>query len=254
MRWAASPWKNAPAANSTPSLATVSWQHQCCCLRGINKAHEITLVYLAAQRDSARYIYPRDVYNNPKIYLYVLFCTRLTLGNSSRASATPLLFAKNTFIIHQKWGTRVIKTNRAADPLPPAITALTLLAARASAPYHQPPGRTTTTNNGPHMRRARFKICNFYDFCYWSKLFSLFVSRCGTRWTFDRDHPDGGELFCEEKRDLGWDFFMMEFKEEKRLDGERVNIGSREVRFITNLSLITLREPYIYYVMWYFVV
>lgn len=93
----------------------------------VNKAHEITLVYLLVQDDSARYIHPCDVYNNPKIYLYVLFCIRLTLGNSSRASATPLLFAKNTFIIHQKWGTRVIKTNRAADPLPPAITALTLL-------------------------------------------------------------------------------------------------------------------------------
>lgn len=124
--------------NSQQQLADrISW-----CLRGINKAHEITLVYLAAQSDSARYIYPRDVYNNPKIYLYVLFCTRLTLGNSSRAAAvaTPLLFAKNTFIIHQKWGTRVIKTNRAADPLPPAITALTLQLPRARPiPPYLPP-------------------------------------------------------------------------------------------------------------------
>lgn len=171
----------------------------------VNKTHEITLVYLADQDDSTRYIHSADVYNNPKIYLYVLFCTRLTLGDSSWALATPLLFAKNTFIIHQKWGTRVIKTNRAADPLPPAITALTL---HPLCPKPTPSSSSTTTtthrNNGPHITyiradgRARFKICNFYDFCYWSKLFSLFVTRTGPLTGISRR----GELFCVEKRAL----------------------------------------------------
>lgn len=70
----------------------------------------------------------QDIYQSRVTFIiiqkYIPAAVILTVGTRQHGAvvaALPLLFAKNTFIIHQKWGTSVIKTNRVREPtaLPP---------------------------------------------------------------------------------------------------------------------------------------
>lgn len=103
---------------------------------GKQSPYRITLAFIG--RSSARYISihpppaPHDVYNNPKI-LFIPLIHTVDIGRLIVPPTRPLCYLRAAEKkIHSLFikstgggGRRVIKTNRAADPLPPrAITAL----------------------------------------------------------------------------------------------------------------------------------